>query len=181
MLEFHQPVWGLAAKNESLTVVSADRDRIVAQRDNGKTVEVKAKHASSFGVFERNEIEVAPGDKLLLQANWKDKSFRATNGELVTVAAVENRRIGLDDGRLLPANYRRYRYGYAITAHKSQGKTVDVQIISADHMRRDLFYVAVTRGREQIRVITSNRAALKESIGVSGDRQSAIELARKAR
>jgi ATP-dependent exoDNAse (exonuclease V) alpha subunit len=131
-------------------------------------------------VFERQEIEIAAGDKLLLQANWRDKKFRATNGELVTVARVDEGRIHLQDGRQMPAEYRQFTHGYAVTAHRSQGKTVDFEIIAAERMAQDLFYVSATRAREGLTVVTSDSVGLQESIGISGDRQSAIELARRA-
>jgi predicted RNA-binding protein with PIN domain len=65
------------------------------------------------------------------------------------------------------------------TAHRSQGKTVDTVIISADTMKKELFYAAASRGRSEIAVVTSDREQLRESVGVSTMRQSAIELARK--
>src|SRR6202030_2957761 len=85
----------------------------------------------------------------------------------------------LEDGRTLPANYHDYTHGYAVTAHRSQGKTVDTVIISADAMKKELFYVAASRGRSEIAVVTSDREQLRESVGGSTMRQSAIELARK--
>ena len=47
-------------------------------------------------------------------------------------------------------------------------------------MDQELFYVSATRAREGLTVITSDSIAPQESIGVSGDRQSATELARRA-
>ena len=123
---------------------------------------------------------MATGDKLLLQANRRETGFRATNGELVTVKAIEQGRIHLEDGRMVPANYRQFDHGYAVTAHRSQGKTVDAVIVSGDRMSQELFYVAATRGRESLTVFTSDKEQLRESIGISGERQSATELARKA-
>jgi hypothetical protein len=46
-------------------------------------------------------------------------------------------------------------------------------------MKKELFYVAASRGRSEIAVVTSDREQLRESVGVSMMRQSAIELARK--
>jgi hypothetical protein len=63
-----------------------------------------------------------------------------------------------------------------VTAHRSQGKTVDAVVISADSIHNELFQVAATRGREQIRIVTGNKEALKESIRVSDERQSVTEL-----
>jgi conjugative relaxase-like TrwC/TraI family protein len=180
VLAFHKAVKGIAAKNESIEVVTVTKHALTARRANGQAVHITSKHNKAFAVFERQEIEVSAGDKLLLQANWRDKKFRATNGELVTVAAVTPESIRLQDGRELPANYRQFTHGYAVTAHRSQGKTVDFEIIAAERMAQDLFYVSATRAREGLKVITSDSAGLQESIGISGDRQSASELARRA-
>jgi len=58
--------------------------------------------------------------------------------------------MGRLDGRTLPANYHQFDHGYAITAHRSQGKTVDGVILSADAMKQELFYVGASRGRSEI-------------------------------
>ena len=79
----------------------------------------------------------------------------------------------------MPGDYTQMTHGYAVTAHRSQGKTVDEVIVSADGMSRELFYVAASRGRDRISVITSDAEALRCSVERSGARQSATELARK--
>ena len=137
------------------------------------------KQARAFSVYERQLIEVAPGDSLMLTANRRGAELRATNGELVKVSSLDGGAIRLEDGRTLPANYHEFTHGYAVTAHRSQGKTADTVIISAAAMKKELFYVAASRGRSEIVVVTSNREHLRESVGVSTMRQSAIELARK--
>lgn len=179
VLAFHKQVKGVA-KNEALEVVGADKRGVTARKANGETITITPRHSKAFGVFEKKDLEVSAGDKLLLQANWREKSFKATNGELVTVASVKPGEIRLEDGRQMPADYRQFTHGYAVTAHRSQGKTVDFGVILNDGMASDLSYVAETRAREGITIITSDILALQEAMGVSGDRQSATELARRA-
>ena len=166
-------------KNETVEVVSVDRGSVVGRKANGSIVQITARQAKAYGVFEPESIEVSAGDKLLLQANWKEKGFRATNGELVTVSSVTADAITLDDGRTLPAAYKQFTHGYAVTAHRSQGKTVDAEVIVAERMKHDLFYVSATRAREALTVITSDSLTLQESITLSGDRQSATELSKR--
>jgi ATP-dependent exoDNAse (exonuclease V) alpha subunit len=146
---------------------------------NGVERMVSPTQARSFSVQERSQIEVSPGDRLLLTGNRQEADFRATNGELVKVRTVDAGRIQLDDGRTLPANYREFDHGYAITAHRSQGKTVDSVVISGDMMKQEQFYVAASRGRDGITVVTSNVDQLRESLGISSARPSATELARE--
>jgi ATP-dependent exoDNAse (exonuclease V) alpha subunit len=130
-------------------------------------------------VLEEKSIEVSPGDRLLLTANRRDSGLRITNGELVTVASVDDGgRIRLEDGRTLPVNYRSFTHGYAVTAHRSQGKTVDSVILSGDGMQKELFYVAASRGRHSVTVITSDKERLQQMVGRSMARTSATELLR---
>jgi ATP-dependent exoDNAse (exonuclease V) alpha subunit len=97
----------------------------------------------------------------------------------VKVRDVDGGRIHLEDGRTLPANYHEFDHGYAVTAHRSQGKTVDAVILSADAMKQELFYVGASRGRQKIVVVTSDREQLRNMLGISTARPSATELARQ--
>jgi ATP-dependent exoDNAse (exonuclease V) alpha subunit len=176
VLVFHRASRGIE-KHETLKVTGISSSSIKATNERGEEESVSLTQAGSFSVHERREIEVAARDKLLMMGNRKEPGFRATNGELATVRNVERGIINLDDGRSVPANYREFTHGYAVTAHRSQGKTVDQVIISADAMKQELFYVAASRGREGISIVTSDMERLGESLGVSMARPSAFELA----
>jgi len=178
VLQFHKDT-KLAKRHESLEVVRVEPQSLVARKETGEEVNISPKKTRAFSVYERRPIEVAPGDSLMLTANRRGPELRATNGELVKVTSLDGGAIRLEDGRTLPANYHEFTHGYAVTAHRSQGKTVDTVIISADAMKQELFYVAASRGRSEIAVVTSDREQLRDSVGVSTMRQSAIELARK--
>ncbi len=179
ILEFHRAAKN-AAKNETLQVVGIRANKIVARNARGEELEFTSKQAKCFDVYERRDIEVAPNDRLLLTANRREAELRVTNGELVTVSGVDDQgRIQLQDGRVLPEAYRHFNHGYAVTAHRSQGKSVDAVVISGDAMKKELFYVAASRGRESVTVVTIDRELLRESVARSGARQSASELARK--
>ena len=176
VLAFHRSSRGIE-KHEALTVVGTAHDVLQARNDRGANVSVNLTQARSFSVHEKRNIEVATGDKLLLMSNRREDGFRATNGELVTVRSLNNGVISLEDGRDLPSSYREFTHGYAVTAHRSQGKTVDKVIISADAMKQEMFYVAASRAREEIAIITSDVNRLGMSVGVSMARPSAMELA----
>src|SRR5207245_3629684 len=119
------------------------------RRTTAGTSSAASEQSRCFDVYERRDIEIAPNDRLLLSANRRDAGFHATNGELVTVSGVDDQgRIQLQDGHVLPEAYRHFNHGYAVTAHRSQGKSVDVVVISGDAMQKELFYVAASRGRE---------------------------------
>jgi conjugative relaxase-like TrwC/TraI family protein len=178
LLQFHRDTKP-AKRHESLQVVRVGPESMVARKETGDEVNISPKQTRAFSVYQRQPIEIAAGDRLMLTANRRGPEFRATNGELVNVSSLDGGAIHLEDGRTLPANYHEFTHGYAVTAHRSQGKTVDTVIISADAMKQELFYVAASRGRSEVAVVTSDREQLRESVGVSMMRQSAIELARK--
>ena len=178
ILQFHRSSYGIS-KHETLIVERANASHIVARDQHGVERIVSPTQARSFSVHERHQIEVVPGDRLLLTGNRRETDFRATNGELAKVRSVDGGRIQLEDGRTLPANYHEFDHGYAITAHRSQGKTVDAVVLSGDGMKQEQFYVAASRGREGITVITSDIDRLRESLGISSARPSATELTRE--
>ena len=178
VLHFHRSSRGIE-KHEALTVERIEESGIVASDQHGMERTVSPTQARSFSVHECQQIEVAPGDKLLLTGNRGGAGFRATNGELVKVRDVDGGRIHLEDSRTLPANYHEFDHGYAVTAHRSQGKTVDAVILSADAMKQELFYVGASRGRQEIVVVTSDREQLRNLLGISTARPSATELARE--
>ena len=178
ILLFHRSSRGIE-KHEALTIERTEKSGIVARDQHGMERMVSPSQARSFSVHECQQIEVAPGDRLLLTGNRGAADFRATNGELVKVRDVDGGRIHLEDGRTLPANYHEFDHGYAVTAHRSQGKTVDAVILSADAMKQELFYVGASRGRQEIIVVTSDREQLRNLLGISTARPSATELARE--
>jgi conjugative relaxase-like TrwC/TraI family protein len=168
-------------KHEALLVDRVESGLIVVRNTQGEERTFTPSQTQNFSVHEQREIDVAPGDRLLLTGNRRDADFRATNGELVKVRSVEGGQIELEDGRAIPANYREFDHGYAVTAHRSRGKTVDSVIISADSMPRELFYVAASRGRSEITVVTSDRERLRESLDISSARLSITALVEERR
>lgn len=180
VLVFHNDVKD-AAVGDRFTVARVDRTKIFAVNKNGDEVCFTKKQAHSFSVFSANPIEIAGGEQILLQANRKlDDGHELTNGDVAVVKKVDRQgRIHLEDGRLIPSDFGQFTYGYASTAHRSQGSTVDSVVVAADKMERELFYVACSRGRERVHVLTSDVDLLRESVTWGTARQSATELVRE--
>lgn len=177
VLVFHRPTVA-AERHEAFEVVSVKDKFVLVRNENGEEAQVTQKQAASFGVFAKRDIEVAVGDVLLLQDNRRGPDFNATNGQRATVKGFDEQgRMEFEDERTLPNDYRIFNYGYATTAHVSQSKTVDHVIISGNEMRQEQFHVASSRGRESIQIFTENKEWLEHSVGISGARTSATELA----
>ena len=74
VLEFHKAVKGVA-KNEALEVVSADKSAVTARKTTGENVKITARQANAFGVFEKQDLEISAGDKLLLRSQLARQEF----------------------------------------------------------------------------------------------------------
>jgi conjugative relaxase-like TrwC/TraI family protein len=148
----------------------------------GKIRPVAFEQLERLSVCEPKELALAAGDRLQLKANEKTASGRQlANGELVTVKRVENEQIELEDGRILPKDYRQFVRGYAVTSYAAQGKTGDYVIFSDSAIRaatnQKQWYVTISRGRKGIHIFTTDKQQLRENITRSGNRELAIELA----
>lgn len=176
-IRFHRAAQGFN-KNESVALIDVANDSLKVQRTNGSECVFQLGQGSGvFDVGENRTLKVAAGDKLLLQSNWQR---RFVNGELVEVKAVQGDSILLADGRIIPADYRTFTHGYAVTSHAAQGKTVDEVLVVASSrslsaVNREQFYVSISRGRERCRIFTDDCDLLRSHLADSSARLAAIE------
>jgi hypothetical protein len=87
----------------------------------------------------------------------------------------------LSNGATVSRNFGHLDYGYVVTSHASQGKSVERVLIaqSAESLRassREQFYVSVSRGRQQALVFTDDKQALLEAVKQSDPRMTATQL-----
>jgi len=149
----------------------------------GRIRSVSFSQLEHFHVCRPKELKLAAGDRLQLKGNGETGTGRKlANGELVTVKSVSSDgRIRLADGRILEKHYREFVRGYAVTSYASQGKTVDYVLFADSAVKAatndQQWYVTTSRGRKGIRIFTSDRLQLRESVVRSGRRTLALELA----
>jgi hypothetical protein len=166
-------------RGETVEVQAVLESGLRVRRADGSEIDfIQANTAASFDVGEARELKVAAGDWLLLQAN-RGKDF--INGERVQVREIRGNRIGLADGRVLPADFNTFTHGYAVTSHSSQGKTVDEVLLVASSksfaaVNREQFYVSISRGRERVHVFTDDSELLAQCVTDTHQRKAAIEL-----
>ena len=165
-IHFHRRGHGFE-KDETVAVVAVENDSLKVQRAGWfrKHFPIGCRHRL-FDVGEKRKLKVAAGDKLLLQANWQKKFV---NGELVEVKAIQGDSVVLADGRVIPANYRTFTHGYAVTSHAAQGKTVDEVLLVASSrslpaINQEQFYVSISRGRERCQVFTDDTELLRSHV-----------------
>lgn len=151
--------------------------------DTGHSLHVlKPAHLATINVCRPIELALCSGDRLQLKANAQTaRGEKLANGEIVTVAKVKRTGgILLSDGRVLPASYRQFVRGYAVTSYGSQGKTVD-HVLLADSANcaatnAQQWYVSISRGRKSIRIFTPDKAALRRHVARTGERPLALDL-----
>lgn len=181
VLVFNRDVAGIrrGAQGKLLGISS----RRVVVEIAGKVRQFPIAKVDCVSVCRASDLDISAGDKLQLKANsTADDGRKLANGEIVTVADVKaNGAIRLQDGRVVPADYRQFVRGYAVTSYGSQGKTVD-HVLFADSAVRaasnvQQWYVTISRGRKSVRIFTPDREELEDAITRSGDRELALDLA----
>jgi conjugative relaxase-like TrwC/TraI family protein len=167
-------------KGETVAVVAVKDDSLKVQRADGSEDVFRLGAGIACDVGENRKLKVAAGDKLLLQANAVAGRNHFVNGELVEVKRLSGETIILTDGRTVPADYRTFTHGYAVTSHAAQGKTVDEVLIVASSrslpaVHQEQFYVSISRGRERCQVFTDDAEMLRSHVTRSSARLAAVE------
>ena len=143
---------------------------------------VAFKHLDRLTVCRPAEMALTPGDRLQLKANGEACGGKPlVNGELVSVKSLEpDGRIHLQDGRILPSQFRQFVRGYAITSYGSQGKTVEHVLFSDSAVKaatnNQQWLVTISRGTRGVRIFTQDKSRLQENVARLGNRELAIEL-----
>ncbi len=156
----------------SVRTVAAVRDDLVIFSDRSVRPAYNLKDTVSLG--EIRNIEITPGEKLLITAN--DKAAGLTNGDVVTVRQVDpDGTVHLTNGKTIPAAFDSFSYGYATTSHKSQGATTQEVILAAATLTDKACYVGSSRGRESVKVICPEFKVLLRSVQKNTDRMTVHE------
>lgn len=168
VLEFHQNAKGYA-KGQQVTVGQSP---------------LPLDQAGRFQAYRAGELVLAPGDIVRLTKNGltADRKHRLNNGAMHRIRAFDaNGNIVLQNGWKVSQDFGHLAYGYVVTSHASQGKTVDRVFIgqSADSFgasSREQFYVSASRARQQVTVYTDDKESLLKAVSRSEERITATEL-----
>lgn len=148
----------IATKNAEVSILNEKARAVLVKSGKLKAgIEIETQHGkSNFSV----------GDRIIFTGNYKRQGIY--NSVLGTIEKVSDRKVIVrtEDRQLVsfdPREFNKFRHGYAITAHKSQGSTVDRALVLVDgfSMDREKFYVAVSRGREN-NTIYCDKSSLRE-------------------
>ena len=89
--------------------------------------------------------------------------------------------IKLDNGWVIGQDFGHWRHDYAGTSHASQGRTVDVVLVSESSAAlpaagAEQLYVSVSRGKREAHVFTDDAARLREAVSRSRAKGNASDL-----
>lgn len=187
VVEFHSQAKGFRAGCR-LTVTAVGRSSIAARDDGGRDVIVPLAHAGRFQVYTWKTLPLAIGDRVRITKNAKgNDGRRLDNGTLSRVAAFsKDGDLILEGGIQVAARFAHLSYGYVVTSHASQGKTVDRVLIAQSSASfaaasREQFYVSASRARESLAVYTDDKVGMRRAIARSDPTLSATELTMEAK
>jgi Ti-type conjugative transfer relaxase TraA len=168
-----------AEHGEKGVAIMATTNKVVNDLNTQARTELKAhgalKDARTYRLGER-KIELAAGERVLMTRNDYRAGRDIRNGDLATVTQLhkDGITVRLDrERREVKIDLREYqdvKHGYALTAHKMQGSTIERGVVyaNAQHMSRELAYVMDSRARENTKwVFTAHQVEkLAEQSGV---------------
>ena len=158
----------------SATVVRVENGKVVVALASRKEIILDFRRPGSFDVARARQIEVTPGDKILIRAN--DKRLGLTNGQVLTISSIEpDGSLRTKEGQRIPVDFRQWCHGYVVTSHKAQGWTSDHVIIAAESFTSKGAYVACSRGRKSCIVHTPDKARLVERLP-EANRRAALDV-----
>ena len=162
---------------KTFRIKKVDHENITLK--NGIKINVK-QNFNQIEIGETAEIELCRGDLVMFTANAKKGGI--INGKFALVNKRNQFKLLDEKGNIqktikIDKDFSALKYGFVTTSHKSQGQTKDNVVIAAESMDQKAFYVATSRGRENMRLHCPDKEILyKHIIKTTGDRQAALDM-----
>ena len=148
---------------------------------HGRETDVSPRrHATAWTASAPRTIELAAGDRVLIRQNHRAAGL--INGEVLTLATREpsgawRARDAAGREKEIPADFRAFAHGYAVTSHKAQGRTCEEVIVCAARLDAKAAYVAFSRARQQATGYTPDKTALFDALPATNrPRQAALDV-----
>ena len=173
----------LAEKGERFHVDTVGRDFVRLQRENGKLVDWNPTRNPGFIAYEERTIKLEAGDRI--QFTQGDKTIGYKSRELAEVAGIDKdslnvRRNNGSDISLRLSRPLTIDYGYAATAHSSQGATVDRVMVDIDTKSRSTndaaYYVEISRARHEAKIYTNDQTKLPAALLRRDEKTAALDV-----
>ena len=138
----------------------------------------------SASAYRPGTLALAPGDSIRVTANGRDKSgkHKLKTGSVYQVKGFTRQGdIALDNGWVLGKDFGHWNHGYVSTSHASQGRTVDVVLVSESRASfpaagAEQLYVSVSRGKHAAHIYTDSLPDPREAVARSRAKENAADL-----
>ncbi len=126
--------------------------------------------------YNYGDVTYRENDKILQLTNMPEENI--FNGDIGIIDSINKKEIIVDfDGNLVrytPSNLNKFKHGYAISIHKSQGsefKTVVIPVVSdyGKMLYRKLYYTAITRSKKKLYIVGDMKALKYASNNINAD------------
>ena len=174
----------------TITANDPTRNTLTARNAEGqeKVFHPRDLDPKRVGLYSPRTLDLSPGDRILFTENNRSAGFQ--NNETGTVVVAENGKVEIqkDNGQTVaidPQNQKTHTldYGWAVTVHRSQGRTIDRAFVAGMASKvatAALAYVACTRERWHLQIFTDNIKKLQQAWARVADRATALDATRAA-
>jgi conjugative relaxase-like TrwC/TraI family protein len=194
VVQFHGAAKGFRAGERARVIGRDSDDRVLVESfgvngrvRRGREPEPRAlpiEQAERFSVYEERQLPLAAGERIRISGNGKTKDgkHRLNNGAIYRLEGfTKDGDLRLDNGWVVDRGFGHLSHGYTTTSHAAQGKSVDRVLVSQSWAAIGAasaaqVYVSVSRGKQDVRIYTDDRAALVAAVGKLGIRRSASEV-----
>src|SRR6516164_8712922 len=151
--------------------------RFKLRRSGSVTRDFDPSQRGKWNVYEASEILLSVGDQVRVAEGFRERGEAFHNNDIARIAAIDEKKITLDDGRAMAKDFLHLDQGVCITSYASQCRTVRqivalAPIQSLAQVDAKTFYVLASRATHQAIFFTDCKDALKEAVIRPGDRQT---------
>jgi conjugative relaxase-like TrwC/TraI family protein len=181
---------GRSKKVVDWTITASDptRNTVTARNREGEETVFKSRdlNPKETGLYTKRDLDLAPGDRVVFTENNRGSGFQNNETGTVTVAGDGKVEIRKDDGKIVTLDADKTHtldHGWAVTVHRSQGRTVDRAMVAGMSSKRataNLAYVSCSRERWFLQIFTDNIKALQQSWAKVAERETAKDATQKA-
>ena len=153
--------------------------RCIDMEGREQTFKTRDMDPQKVGLYTPRALDLAAGDRVLFTENNRAGGFQNNECGRVMTATLEKIEIQKDNGETItldPAQAQTLDHGWGITVHRSQGRTIDRALVAGQASKvatAQSAYVACSRERWHLQVVTDDKDRLKSAWSRVADRETA--------